>query len=65
MKYDWCMLVERCPNEIRANGLPVVLRGDAAEKSRRSSHDREVVGSNLVGSTFQKPQLSTLPRPLN
>ncbi len=39
-------------------------RGGMAEWSRRSAHDRKVVGSNLVGTTFhlQSTKLSILSR---
>ncbi len=33
----------------------LIDRGDVTEWSRRSAHDNEVVGSNLVGKTFHKP----------
>ncbi len=37
--------------------------GGVAEWSRRSSHDRKIVGSKLVGTTFHKPSVNSTVHP--
>ncbi len=40
-----------------------ICRDDVAEWLRRPAHDRHVVGSTLVGTTFHKPIFNSAVRP--